>query len=459
MKPRTTGCSDLDTNKSDVFSDYLFEFINSELSCKVVERAALSLLDYLGVAIAGSFELRDKTDKIIDGFGCKNGKVNIIGQNRKTELLNAVFVNALNGHVLELDDGSRFGMMHPGVPVITAVLNAVQHFHKNRTDLIKGIVSGYQAAIMLATAAQPSHKERGFHATATCGAIGAAVGVASVLNLDRNQLKNAIAAAVTGAGGSLKVIESGSQLKPLNAARAALTGLSSALTAKAGFYGPDDVFGGDNGFFKAMTNVQSENAFVNIDKNDYLIMHSYMKPYAACRHCHSPIEAVLNIVNREKIDFEQIKSIHVDTYKWAVKGHDHSQIRDISSAKMSIPYSVAAAAVFKSGGMDSFTEKTVKNDKVLRLTKLVSVSENDKLTMQVPGKRAAIVTLNVNDYIFNETVELPKGEPENPLTREDVIEKFNSLLQFSGKTQKYADRLCGAVFDRNLSLRKMFKLI
>lgn len=116
-------------------------------------------------------------------------------------------------------------------------------------DFLRGIILGYEIAIQLASSMQPSHRNKGFHTTATCGTIGAAVGIASALKYNKTQLKSTISAAATSASGILEIQEDGSELKPYNPAIAAVNGFLAARIGRVGFLGPDDILGESAAFF------------------------------------------------------------------------------------------------------------------------------------------------------------------------------------------------------------------
>src|SRR5690606_32888100 len=150
-----------------------------------------------------------------------SGPCHIFGRSETFDPSTAALHNALSAHILELDDGSRFGMMHPGVPIVSALLAACHMYGFGETEFLKGMIVGYEAALVIAEQVQPDHKERGFHTTGTLGVVGAALAVAYALNMTTSEKKTALSAALTGSSGLLAAIDGESELKPLNAARSA----------------------------------------------------------------------------------------------------------------------------------------------------------------------------------------------------------------------------------------------
>jgi 2-methylcitrate dehydratase PrpD len=253
--------------------------------------------------------------------------------------------------------------------------------------------------------------------------------VAFALKMTAPQLKTILSAAITSAAGMLEIQEQGSQLKPYNLGRAAMDGLSAATMGFTSMRGPDDMLGGERGFFKLFTDEYDIGKL--LAPADYFeIERIYVKPYAACRHCHSAIEAALAL--RDKMPSTDIDRILVKTYKLAIKGHDHTVITGSASAKLSIPYSVAAALLLGQAGMAAFEEATVCRKDILSLTSKVSVEEASCPANLPSNARYATVILKGNDGSeVSYSVDYAKGDPENPMTNDETLQKIKSLLTYA----------------------------
>ena len=241
-------------------------------------------------------------------------------------------------------------------------------------------------------------------------------------------------------------------MKPLNVAYAAQNGLQAALMAKAGFAGSDDVLDGDLGFLNALTEKHNPSVMTEAATAAQPLIHSiYVKPYAACRHCHAPIEAALNIAKQDGFSADLVEAVEVATYSWAIRGHEHTTITGMSSAKMSIPYSVAAALQFRSGDVDVFDGDYLANEAVHQLTQKVTVTEDPEMTRKAPGERGAEVKVKIEDQVYRYFVALPKGEPENPVSDEELLQKMKSLCSFAGMQETFIQNLSTFVFKGQLS--------
>ena len=430
---------------TDSFVKNIIELRGRTFSQDVIKAAKSAYLDYIGVTLAGARFLSNQCDELRKGLG-------------ETLQVKAL-INGICAHFIELDDGHRIGMVHAGAPVISALLAVAEEYPVSMNDLLRGIIVGYEVTIRLACAVQPSHKLKFYHATGTCGTIGAAMGVAAMLGFDFEQTKSAFSAATTSAAGILEMIDGDTQMKPYNAGRAAMDGVTAAFIGKARFKCPADALGGRRGFLNVMTDEPKLQFITDFTDGKYMIESIYRKPYAACRHCHPSIEAALAIREKDGFDLAQVEHIDVTTYKLAVEGHDHTRIEGINSAKMSIPYSIAVALCTGKAGMEEFSDERVKDPAVLALAQRVSVASDKDLSALCPQKRVAIVTVTTSSGIFEERVEYPKGEPENPMTEDELKTKFIGLASYGGLTEESCYAVIDEVFKENMDLNRIFSLI
>ncbi|MCG6656346.1 hypothetical protein HOP52_00950 [Halomonas campisalis] len=239
------------------------------------------LIDYLGVTFAGARLLECELRALL-AHHTGHGTAPLIGLAATSDPRTAALCNGMSAHAAELDDGERHGMVHPGAPVISAILAAACSPPPGRSfcsmDLWRAILTGYESTLRMARWLQPQLKERGYHASGVCGTIGAAMGVATLLGLSREQMKVAFSAAVTGAAGSLKVIRGASQLKPYNTGQAALAGYNAATIAQTGLNGPEDVLEGELGFVQMITGIPGETLMERWPSGGHWPMRSTSNP-------------------------------------------------------------------------------------------------------------------------------------------------------------------------------------
>ena len=233
--------------------------------------------------------------------------------------------------------------------------------------------------------------------------------------------------------------------------------VAAAYIGRSGLKGPKDALGGKRGFLKVMTDEPHLEYLTDFSSDSLCIEQIYQKVYAACRHAHPAIAAALTL--RDKVAIEDIDEIVVEAYRLAVAGHDHTDVSGISSAKMSIPFSVAVALVKGNAGLTAFTEETINNEMIIKLAKKVRVVENEELTMLCPVKRASILTIKTKNGSFSERVNYPKGEPENPLTREELEDKFRELTMYGGLSDSKCDEVMSEIRKDNFDLKKIIRIV
>lgn len=422
------------------FSAYLLR--KSETITETHLRCAEAcLLDYLAVTEAGAKTNAARWALLSEYLPV--GKVPLLGTERTTDGKTAALINGFNAHSLELDDGHRFAMIHLGAAIISSLISARAEFCFTGEALRKGVIMGYEAACRVSITMQPSHKQRGYHTAGTCGTIGAAVAVAFALGFDREQLQRALTLSTGSAAGMLEIQEQSSELKPYNLGRAAMDGLAAAWMGLTDFALPEDMLGGERGFFRLFAD-EAHPEKLTADTDRFEIQRIYVKPYASCRHSHSAVEAAIAL--HPLTVGAQIRSVTVETYRLGVKGHDHTQIPGIASAKLSTPYAVALGLL---RGRADYSAFLALDPDVLDLCKAVSVREREDLTAACPQKRIAALTVECADGTrLTKQVDYAKGEPENPMTREELLEKAASLVGWARVHRIIAENELHS-FDRN----------
>ncbi len=447
-------------NLTDQFLESIDKVACAPFPDSVLRKAKRALLDYICVTVAGSASLRDKISAYFDFAEPECGSFPVIGCDKSAALKEAVFLNGLNGHALDYDDGTNAGIIHLGSPLFSVLLPLALKYKCSYDKLVRAVVLGYETSFTMALSIQPLHKSLGYHATGTCGTLGIAVAISYLLDFTAEQRKEAFAVACVSATGMLKVLDDGSELKPYNVAKTAVMGLTSAQMAMAGFHGHPDPLSGERGFLKMMTGTEEITLKTPIHNGTYAIEKTYTKPYAACRYLHPAIDASIDLKNQYEISPEDIEKIHIRTYFWAVNKHDHCVVPTSASAKMSIPYSVAAALFKGKAGLQEYTSDIIKDRYILELAERITVVDDPELTALFPDITSAVVNVTMkNGSQFETRVDMPKGEPENPLSDEEFYSRYLELMRFGGKSDAEADAVFNFVQNNNCDWNELFRLI
>lgn len=409
---------------------------------KVTIQSRKVLLDYLGVVAGGMKYLEEYHPELIESTS------------------KDAFLKGFAAHILELDDGHRHGMIHLGASIISALLIVAEKENLIGSKVLLGIIMGYEVAVRCACSLQPDHKKRGYHTSGTCGTIGAAMGVAFACDYNKEQLKSTLECAVSSAAGLLEIQEQASELKPYNLGRASHDGVLAAQIGKLAIPGPEDIIGGKRGFLTALTDTPKPEYLTDFKKDDYCIEGIYQKVHAACRHCHPAIDATINLRNDIHLVPELIDKIDVQTYKLAVGSHNHTKVMGISSAKLSIPYAVALIIVKGSAGYADYNVKNLNDSRINILTRKVNVLIDEHLTTLSPAVRGAQVVIYMKDgNTYKELCLYPKGEPENPLSIEELENKFIELALYRGITRQECNYVIAELKKKDFDLNKIQSII
>ena len=443
-------------NKSNEFLEMIERVWKVPIPEEAMARARRSLLDYLAVTCAGAEFQKEKLEKYWEFAQPEEGKFRAIGTGKDLVLKETVFLNGLNGHALDFDDGTNSGIIHLGSPIFSLLLPLAQRYGKSVDEVLKAAITGYEASYTMAVSIQPGHKAMGYHATGTCGTLGATLAAAYMLGFSDEERFHAFASACVAASGMLKVLDDGSELKPYNVAKTALLSLTAIQLGKSGFKGHVDPLGG-RGFFKMMTGKEDVELKPVLLNGTYAIMKSYTKPYASCRYTHPAVEAAIHL--RPSVMASDVEEIDIKTYDLAVSGHDHTEIPGSYSAKMSIPYATAAGLIYGKAGLQEFTEERVKEKNILELTKKVHVSADDALSAVFPEIQAAVVTIKTKNGEYTDRVDFPKGEPENPLTDEEFRSRYDGLMEYAGVLPSVSGEIYDTVYKENAKIEELVKIL
>ena len=428
-------------NVSREYFDAIDKVASQTIPHEVMKRARQSLLDYLSVTCAGAHFQGTKMKEYFDFAMPESGMFKVIGLQKDLVLKEAVFLNGLNAHAMDYDDGTNSGIIHLGSPIFSLLIPLAQRYEKTVEQMLQAAVIGYEASYTMAVSIQPKHKALGFHATGTGGMLGATLAAAYMLGFTEEERFQAFATACVSASGMLKVLDDGSELKPYNVAKTALLSLTSLQLAKAGFKGHENPLGGYRGFLKIMAGDENVAIKPTLLNGTYAIMKSYTKPYASCRYTHPPVEAAIHLRNKYDITPNIVSGIKVETYNLAVSGHDHTEVKGAYSAKMSTPYSTAVAMAYGKAGLQEFEDNVLEDESIKALSKKVEVVSNEELSKIFPEKQSAIVTVTTTNGVYTERVDFPKGEPENPFTEAEFLDRYESLMSYGDVSEDVFKRI------------------
>ena len=395
-----------------------------DLDDAVSAAVARVLVDHLAATCAGVDTAAGEAVAAYVAAAGGDGPATLVGTDRRTGPLFAALANGTAAHALDVDDGHRAGSVHVGAPVVPAALAVAEREGATGGRLAAAIAAGVEAVAVVAAAVQPAHRERGFHATGTCGCFGAAAAAASLLDLDPAATAHALGLAGTQAGGLFEFLATGSEAKRFHAGRAAMAGVLAADLAASGLDGPDTVIEGRDGFARAFAGVDDLRGFDALG-DPFEVTRVYLKPYPNCRHVHGPIDAALAL-REAGLDPADVVAVRVETYGTAAH-HDRTDVETLVDAQMSLPYGVAVALLDGPPRLSAFDPPRV-DGAVRRLLAATTVEATDDMEARYPACRPCRLVVETADGERHvEAVDHPRGAPERPLSAEALREKFHDL--------------------------------
>ena len=383
------------------------------------------LLDYLGVALAGSVT---QSGRIAAKFAAADGghtDASLIGSTfSRVPAGQAAFANAISSHSVELDDIDVFAYFHFSPPVFSAALAIAEKVGANGQQLLLALIAGCEMMERVSRAANPSLRDRCYHSTPTCGVFGAAVSTSLLLKLTPVQMVSALGLAAAQACGTLE-FHGPSMQKRFSPGPSARGGITSAQMALLGFTGQDTAIEGPRGFLKAFTD-HSDVSQLLAGLNEPYHLDIEFKPYSCARPIHNAIDAALRLRQKENPDVLHIRSIEIVRHpSWAHK-HQNNAPKSYHAAQMSIEYSVAIALHEGQALLAQYTSEKLQSPSVVRLMQNTRVSTDPDLPRGVSCR----VKISMDDgRLLSDQVDYPKGSIQFPMSDAEIEAKFRSLAE------------------------------
>jgi 2-methylcitrate dehydratase PrpD len=402
------------------------------LSQEVINATKDCILDTLGCILAGAkVKNMPKLVKELTAESLQK-KVTILGYGRKASLFTAGLLNGMMGHAVEMDDVHKLAKSHAGTVVIPTALSYGEWGRVSGKDLILSVVVGYEAMLRIGTAINATaHRLQGWHATGTCGAFGAAATAAKLAKLSQKKFVSALGLAGTQSSGLWAFTADGADCKMFHAGHAVTNGLMATKLTLGGLTGPSQIIEAkDGGLFKASSSEYDFSLVTDKLGESFTITQVARKPFACCRSMHPSIEAALRI-NQRDLNLDQIKHIKVNTYKVAkVQCGFTNQPKNTAEARFSIPYGIAVALYDGKALLDQFSECRIRDPLVLRLAEKVEIDVNERFDLIYPDKWGCSleITMESGETYF-EAIEDAKGDPDTPLSAEELNQKFLYLAE------------------------------
>ena len=419
-------------NLAQELAEYVESINYDDLSADVIHETKKRIIDSLGCAIgAFSSDPVKISRKIAEATRTVNGST-LLGTRKKSTPILAAFVNGIMVRYFDYND--TYLSKEPAHPSdnIGPCLSVAEAEGASGKDLLLAIVIAYEIQCRLCDAADIRH--RGWDHVCY-GLASTALAAAKLIDLSPQKMTEAVNLALNSHI-TMRQVRAGelSMWKGCSFANAARNGIFSALLAREGMTGPSPIFEGEMGFFKQVSGP------FELDTNDFggrkgsfKIAGTYLKYFPAEIHSQTAIWAALE-ARKEIDDPKDVESIEIASHEagYTILGRDPEKWNPLTkeTADHSLPYIVLSA--FLDGRIDNMTysERKFRDPKTLDFLKKITVVEDKALTARYPEAIANRITVKLSSgRVISKQVDYHKGHPKNPMTDEDVENKFRTLTK------------------------------
>jgi 2-methylcitrate dehydratase PrpD len=392
-----------------------------DLSAAVATKARHALLDWFAVTLAGASEpvARHAAAALED---CP-GPVSLIGQGRSAHPMAAALINGCAAHALDYDDTIPPMMGHPTAPIATALLAEAQVRGASGRAVLAAYVAGVEVACRVGLFLGVSHYLRGFHATGTVGAVGAAAAVAHLRGASADTMAHALCLAAAEASG-LKIMF-GTMGKPFQAGHAALNGLVAARLAHDGLTAHLEALEGPQGL-GATHSDGCDVAVALADPAEPYVMQLLFKFHAACHLTHSSIEALLALRSETPFDAADVAEVHLAVTPQHLKVCAIEEPCNGLEGKFSLKHTAALCLAGMPTDERGFTEAMIAQMAPWRA--LVTLQVTEDAVTALPMATAVRLRLK-NGRVLEHCVDV--GRPLTSLDAEEqrLVAKFTGLVE------------------------------
>ncbi len=448
---------------SDRLTDLVAEFSAScvfdDIPVDVMHLGKKSILDGLGPALCGA---KTEGPRMLREYLSRSRAVaagvptaTVFGCPDRLAVADAALANGMAMHADDYDDTmqaatGKFQGIHPTAPVFSAVMAVAETGAYSGKELLTAYHVGVEIACKLFDATAPEHILNGYHATGTCGLLGAAVAVARLKGLDADTTRTALGIAASHSGGLQENF--GTMTKPYHAGRSARDGIAAAELAEMGFTASQAILEAPRGFF--MSHGGGWEAERIVDRIgapwSFVDRGIWLKPWPTGSLSHPAMTLMRKFVVENDLKLEDVASIRLRTSENIHKTLLHHHPKTELEAKFSLEFVTAALLVERDLGLAHFTDEFVRSSAVQRAVGLVDYETFDEAHARAEGYTivTSFVEIALNDErVLSGRLDYGKGSKANPMSDDEVEAKFRDCATFAGVDGERAEAICQAIWQ------------
>lgn len=408
--------------------EFVCRFEAESAPANVIVGGKNAILDTVSAILSG---VREPVSRKILNYTAKDraaGPATVVGTGCRFSAASAALVNGTMAHAIDYDDILTTTRSHPSAVLVPTVLAMGESLRSSGRQVIGAYLVGLEVIDKVGSLVAFPQYAQGWHTTSTIGVFGAAAAAGKLLGLSERELKMALGAAASMAGGLKKNF--GTMTKPLHCGLAAQSGIMAATLAADGFTASEEVFDGDEGYAKVLTGHPVTSGLLKFGDPFAVISPGlYFKRYPCCFGTHRAIDAILEIKAQNPwLKADDVAKITCTAPATSFTALIHDCPQTGLEAKFSMQYTVAAGFLDGSINVHSFSEDKVRRREVQSLMSRVHKAEDPALAvMDSDGTDRRFVELTLEttgSQILRKRVTRSKGSADHPLSPEEMSEKF-----------------------------------
>lgn len=448
-------------NPSNGLTAYVTRFINDtafgDIPPEIIELGKKSILDGIGLAFSGAVaESGRLVFKHLDSLYLGDGKATLIGGGRKVAPRFAAFANGVAIHADDYDDTQLavaetrvYGLLtHPTAPCLPSALAMGEETGASGAEMMLAYQIGVEVECKISEAIDPRHYQTGFHSTATCGTFASAAAAAKLMGLDADATARALSVAGSQSAGLRENF--GTMTKPFHAGRSSESGIVAAQFAASGWTATDKILEAPRGFFRAAGGGYDEAAILNKLGSPWTFAEPgiSIKPHPSGSLTHPGMTEMLRLIFEHDIEPDQVRRVRVGTNSNMPNALIHHRPTNELQAKFSMEFCMVILLLERRGGLSEFTDEVVNRPDVKAMIEKVDFVIDDAAEAAGYHKMTTIIDIELSDgRKISGRADFGKGSPANPMSYDEVADKFRGCCAFAGIAKPRAEEIVAMVRD------------
>lgn len=436
-----------DFKKNYKVEDFIFNTKWENLPEKIKKQAIICGIDLINALILGSKGNQYKIGVNFAKKYYKEGDIELIGKEESLNLPGAVIAYSHASNSFDIDDGFNLVKGHPGTSFIAGVISSAIKENITYKEFLEALVVCYELSIREGLALQDHYDY--LHSTGTYGAFGTAAGMCKILNLDKEKTNNALSIADFHAPLTpvMRSVQNPSMNKD-GVPFGALVGMQAVLETLEGSQG--------GGYLLELP--EYEEYVNNLDKL-YMMVDLYFKPYTCCRWAHQPIEASIDLIKDNNLNFNDFKEVKIFTFDSAAQ-LSKIKPKTTDEAQYNIAWPVASAIVHGDVGIEQVIEGALDDKDVLKIMDILKFEVDEELDSAFPEKRLAKVQIiTKDDKVYTSDVYQASGESTDNVDINWIKNKFIKRTKSILKEDGQKEILNNLENNLNIKMKDLIKII